>query len=107
MDRPRCAVVYAHEKGLPMKAELRFELRLLTVAALAIVLIVACCQNRAIAEERKTMEGTVSIEGRQDFDFLVGDWDVVNRRLNQRHAGSTEWDEFPGRSAMRPLLGGL
>ena len=53
------------------------------------------------------MEGTVSVEGRQDFDFLVGEWEVANRRLKQRHAGSTDWDEFPGRSTMRPILGGL
>jgi hypothetical protein len=53
------------------------------------------------------MEGTVSVEGRQDFDFLVGEWEVANRRLKQRHVGSTDWDEFPGRSSMRPILGGL
>jgi hypothetical protein len=90
-----------------MKAELRFELKLLTAAALAIVLILASCQNRAIAREEVRMEGTVSIEGRQDFDFLVGEWEVANRRLKQRHVGSTDWEEFPGRSTMRPVLGGL
>ncbi len=30
-----------------------------------------------------------------DFDFLVGSWDVHNRRLVERLAGSEEWDEFP------------
>ena len=44
---------------------------------------------------------------RHDFDFLVGTWDVHNRRLKARHVGSDEWDEFPGRLSMRPLLGGL
>ncbi|MFF0860136.1 hypothetical protein ACIBK9_35805 [Nonomuraea sp. NPDC050227] len=33
-----------------------------------------------------------------DFDFLAGTWDVVNRRLLKPLAGSDEWDEFPGRS---------
>jgi len=29
-----------------------------------------------------------------DFDFLVGRWQVRNRRLRQRHVGGTDWDEF-------------
>lgn len=42
-----------------------------------------------------------------DFDFLNGAWAVRNRRLKRRHVGSDDWDEFPGVSACRPLLGGL
>lgn len=30
-----------------------------------------------------------------DFDFLVGSWDVANRRLTKRLAGSAEWEQFP------------
>jgi hypothetical protein len=41
-----------------------------------------------------------------DFDFLTGTWDVANRRLDKPLIGSTEWDEFPGRSVARPLFGG-
>lgn len=44
---------------------------------------------------------------RHDFDFLVGTWDVHNRRLKARHVGSNEWDEFPGRASMRLVLGGV
>lgn len=29
-----------------------------------------------------------------DFDFLEGKWKVLNRRLNERLAGCTEWSEF-------------
>lgn len=29
-----------------------------------------------------------------DFDFLVGRWQVSNRRLHQRHVGSDDWNEF-------------
>ena len=80
----------------------------MAVALLMIVLVVASCQNRSIAQEKKTMEGTVaSLAGRTDFDFLVGDWEVANRRLKQRHVGSTDWDEFPARLTMRLILGGL
>ncbi|MER6573867.1 hypothetical protein ABT288_49035 [Streptomyces sp. NPDC001093] len=30
-----------------------------------------------------------------DFDFLVGTWEVTNRRLVAPLTGSAEWDEFP------------
>ncbi len=30
-----------------------------------------------------------------DFDFLLGHWQVHNRRLQQRFAGCDTWDEFP------------
>ncbi|MER5477726.1 hypothetical protein ABT026_12240 [Streptomyces sp. NPDC002734] len=30
-----------------------------------------------------------------DFDFLVGTWDVTNRRLLSPLTGSDEWEEFP------------
>ncbi|MGW0805046.1 hypothetical protein [Nonomuraea sp. NPDC002799] len=42
-----------------------------------------------------------------DFDFLSGHWNVVNRRLVKALAGSDEWDEFPGHSvATRHFDGG-
>lgn len=48
-------------------------------------------------------ERTVS----SDFDFWMGKWNVWNRRLAHRLAGSDEWDEFPAKVAARPLPGGL
>ncbi len=42
-----------------------------------------------------------------DFDFLLGEWTVANRRLAHRGVGSTEWVEFPGVSRLRPYLSGL
>jgi hypothetical protein len=41
-----------------------------------------------------------------DFDFLVGQWSVRHRRLKERLAGCTEWEEFPGTCSLRPLLDG-
>ena len=41
-----------------------------------------------------------------DFDFLIGRWRVRHRRLRQRLAGCTEWDEFAGRSELRTLMDG-
>jgi hypothetical protein len=42
-----------------------------------------------------------------DFDFWMGQWKVLNRRLRARLAGSDEWEEFEATSVARPILGGL
>ena len=41
------------------------------------------------------------------FDFQTGHWRVRHRRLKERLAGCTEWDEFDGTCEARPILGGL
>ncbi|RLP96052.1 hypothetical protein [Micromonospora sp. CV4] len=41
-----------------------------------------------------------------DFDFFVGTWNVVNRRLRKRLVGSDEWEEFPGLSVAHGFFGG-
>jgi hypothetical protein len=46
-------------------------------------------------------------DGSRDFDFLLGSWKVHNRRLRDRLAGSTTWDEFEATSVARSLLGGV
>lgn len=46
-------------------------------------------------------------DGRDDFDAMVGRWAVSHRRLRQRLAGDTHWDEFAGTSEFRPLIGGM
>jgi hypothetical protein len=45
--------------------------------------------------------------GRSDFDFLIGRWHVDNRRLRERLAGSTDWEEFAATSTVVPILGGF
>ena len=42
-----------------------------------------------------------------DFDFAVGDWTVVHRRLAARLQGCTDWVEFPGTMSTRKVLGGF
>lgn len=42
-----------------------------------------------------------------DFDFLHGRWDIHNRRLKRVLSGSDVWEEFPARSEVRSLLGGM
>jgi hypothetical protein len=43
----------------------------------------------------------------RDFDFFMGKWQVRHRRLKQRLAGSTEWEEFDGTTHWQPILGGI
>jgi hypothetical protein len=42
-----------------------------------------------------------------DFDFLVGDWNLRNRKLKSRLAHSDEWIAFESRVAMHQILGGM
>jgi hypothetical protein len=42
-----------------------------------------------------------------DFDFLIGSWDIANRRLREPLAGCTDWYEFPATSVAVRLLGGM
>ncbi|MGN6829208.1 DUF1579 domain-containing protein [Paucibacter sp. M5-1] len=42
-----------------------------------------------------------------DFDFIIGRWAVRHRRLRERLAGCSEWQEFSGSSSTRKILGGF
>jgi hypothetical protein len=46
-------------------------------------------------------------DGRRDFDFFEGRWNVLHRRLTLRGAGSDDWDEFEGTTRCQTLMGGL
>jgi len=60
---------------------MRFELRLIALAALLIIVIVASCQRQAIAETRRGVlpwereslrTKALDTPGARDFDFLAG-----------------------------------
>jgi hypothetical protein len=42
-----------------------------------------------------------------DFDFFIGSWRMRHKRLRERLAGCTEWDEFDGACVTRKILGGF
>jgi hypothetical protein len=54
-----------------------------------------------------TTRRRVDDDGRRDFDFLFGEWRVLNRSLVGRLCGSTEWVEFETIADARPILQGL
>ncbi len=45
-------------------------------------------------------------DGRHDFDFWLGEWQVHHRRIKERLANSHEWIEFEGTTSVRPVMGG-
>ena len=44
---------------------------------------------------------------RHDFDFLVGEWKIRNRKLKKPLAGCEDWDEFHATQNCRQILLGL
>ena len=42
-----------------------------------------------------------------DFDFIIGDWKVQHRRLNERLCDCDNWTEFSGESSTSKILGGF
>jgi hypothetical protein len=61
----------------------------------------------APAATRNDKEAAAMSSSERDFDFLRGHWRVHHRRLRDRLAGSTEWDEFLGRCSMQTVMGGF
>lgn len=69
----------------------------------------ALAASAAIAAE--TQSGTdlsdpVFAPHARDWEWLIGSWSVQHRRLRERLAGSTAWDEFSGTCINWPLMGG-
>lgn len=48
-----------------------------------------------------------SHDGRRDFDFFHGRWQLRNLRLRQRLTGSEDWERFDSTQDCEPILGGL
>ncbi len=46
-------------------------------------------------------------DGRNDFDFLIGNWKVHHRMLKKRLHESTEWVEFDGDTVCKKIINGL
>lgn len=43
----------------------------------------------------------------QNFDFLIGKWNVLNKRLKERLNNCEDWIEFPAEMETKPFLNGL
>ena len=55
----------------------------------------------------QTAADVIADDGRHDFDFYHGCWQVRNERLRERLRGSDEWETFEAMQECRPILGGI
>ena len=53
------------------------------------------------------MATTIRVDGRNDFDFLIGSWESAQCKLKKRLQGCDEWEEFRAHSTVRKMLDGL
>jgi hypothetical protein len=53
------------------------------------------------------MAASITLSGVSDFDFFIGSWRVLHRRLKDRLANNDEWVEFEGTSTVWKILGGF
>ena len=53
------------------------------------------------------MTQQVAVEGHHDFDVIFGEWRILNRKLEDPLADSSEWLKFEATVEVRPILGGL
>lgn len=54
-----------------------------------------------------TSSSTAHTDASHDFDFLIGKWDVSNRRLPKQLQGSHDWETFKATSHAHLLPGGI
>jgi hypothetical protein len=45
-------------------------------------------------------------DGSRDFDFLIGSWNLANRRLKKVLAGCTDWEQFPSHTTSWSMFDG-
>ena len=58
--------------------------------------------------QQATATSATDVDAQHDFDFLVGEWKMANRRLDDPLSQNpTEWQEFDAALENRPILDGL
>ena len=51
--------------------------------------------------------GAAAGDAAHDFDFMAGEWDVTNRQLKARNAGSNDWETYPSHETCQLLMNGM
>lgn len=81
---------------LPMQSRRDFVASMLTIGGAA-----------ALGMPTRSAHAEAASAHADDWRWLIGNWDVWHRRLKERLAGSTEWEEFGGKSALWLTMGGF
>lgn len=89
----------------------------ITLIAVAVLTLVGAWQTTSAQPARSphsiphpkatTMTPTPPADASHDFDFLMGHWEVSNRRLLKQLQGANEWEAFMATSRAHPLPGGI
>jgi hypothetical protein len=66
-----------------------------------------CVRAFSISSDGKLAITASETSSKNDFDFLVGNWKIRNRKLKEQLAGSDEWEEFDATQEFRLVLLGL
>ena len=61
----------------------------------------------SISSDGKLAITASETSSKNDFDYLVGNWNIKNRTLKEQLAGSDEWEEFDATQKFRLVLLGL
>ena len=107
----RCRPVRPATPPPPRQAVDRYRRLLLKLAASAQAMVLL--PLRAVARlarwqvPRIGHDARPASDGRHDFDFLHGHWQIRNERLRQRLAGSDDWEIFHADQVCQPMLGGM
>ncbi|MFP2927991.1 hypothetical protein ACLESO_22885 [Pyxidicoccus sp. 3LG] len=76
--------------------------------AMSLLPLTAAAAGPQAASGSKTPSGIKLPTGDlHDFDFFVGNWTSVNRRLKKRWVGSKDWDVFPNTVRCESRMGGV
>ncbi len=61
----------------------------------------------AHAQSARPANAPAAVDAAHDFDFLVGDWQVANRKRLKVLADEDRWEQFEAQSQVRALPGGI
>lgn len=76
------------------------------IAALAAAMIPTAAMTTEQTKHAPDTLDPVFAPHARDWQWLIGSWSVRHRRLRDRLAGSTQWDEFSGTCSNWSLMGG-
>lgn len=63
-------------------------------------------EEHSISQQMDNQESNILNDAPTDFDFLIGEWEITNKRLKERLNNSDEWIESKAHSKCWKILGG-